>query len=41
MFFEDLYKTTEDLEKFDRFKRQIDCEDRDINKQVLTQLFDC
>lgn len=40
MFFEDLYKTTEDLEKFDRFKRQIDTEDRDINKHGIDSLFE-
>jgi len=40
MFFEDLYKTTEDLEKFDRFKRQIDAEDRDINKHGIDSLFE-
>jgi|19_taG_2_1085344.scaffolds.fasta_scaffold00015_125 hypothetical protein len=32
LFLEDLYKTTEDLIKFDRFKSQIDASKRDINK---------
>ena len=31
-FMEDLYKTTEDLQKFHRFKKQIPQEKRDINK---------
>ena len=31
LFLEDLYKTTEDLIKFDRFKNQIDQSKRDIN----------
>ena len=31
-FMEDLYKTTEDLQKFHRFKRQIPQEKRDINR---------
>ena len=39
LFFEDLYKTTEDLQKFDRFKSQIDEELRDINKLTIDTLF--
>lgn len=39
LFFEDLYKTTEDLVKFDRFKSQIDNELRDINKHTIETLF--
>ena len=39
LFFEDLYKTTEDLIKFDRFKNQIDNELRDINKHTIETLF--
>ena len=35
LFFEDLYKTTDDLIKFDRFKSQIDDELRDINKLTI------
>lgn len=40
LFFEDLYKTTEDLEKFERFKGQLDIEDRDVNKLSIDRLFD-
>ena len=40
MFFEDLYKTTEDLQKFDRFKGQLDTEFRDINNLTINSLFD-
>ncbi len=40
LFFEDLYKTTEDLEKFERFKRQIDQSERDINKHTIDSLFE-
>tara|TARA_R110002051_G_scaffold179661_1_gene249391 strand:+ start:1338 stop:2705 length:1368 start_codon:yes stop_codon:yes gene_type:complete len=36
LFLEDLYKTTEDLIKFDRFKSQIDSSKRDINKILST-----
>ena len=36
LFLEDLYKTTEDLIKFDRFKSQIDATKRDINKIAST-----
>jgi hypothetical protein len=39
LFFEDLYKTTEDLTKFDRFKNQLDSELRDINKLTIDSLF--
>ena len=39
LFFEDLYKTTDDLIKFDRFKSQIDDELRDINKLTIDSLF--
>jgi len=39
LFFEDLYKTTDDLIKFDRFKSQIDNELRDINKHTIDSLF--
>ena len=39
LFFEDLYKTTEDLIKFDRFKNQLDSELRDINKLSIDSLF--
>lgn len=40
LFFEDLYKTTMDLQKFDRFKSQIPQEDRDINKHTIDSLTD-
>ena len=40
LFFEDLFKTTEDLQKFDRFKSQIDQEKRDINKHTIDSLQD-
>lgn len=40
LFFENLYKTTEDLQKFERFKRQIDQSERDINKHTIDSLFD-
>lgn len=39
LFFEDLYKTTDDLIKFDRFKNQLDDELRDINKLTIDSLF--
>jgi len=39
-FFEDLYKTTEDLQKFHRFKGRLPQELRDINKLTLDTLFD-
>ncbi len=38
LFFEDLYKTTEDLQKFDRFKGQLDTSQRDINSQTIDSL---
>lgn len=40
LFFEDLYKTTEDLQKYDRFKGQLPENMRDINKLDIDQLFD-
>lgn len=41
MFFEDLYKVTEDLQKFDRFKNRLtDNEDRDINNLSIERLND-
>lgn len=40
LFFEDLYKTTESLQKFDRFKGQLDQELRDINKFNIEKLAD-
>ena len=41
LFLEDLYKTTEDLIKFDRFKSQVDASKRDINKITSTdELYD-
>jgi hypothetical protein len=40
LFFEDLYKTTEDLEKFDRFKGRLPQEMRDINSLNIDSLFD-
>lgn len=39
-FWEDLYKTTEDLKKFHRFKNRLPQELRDINKLSLDSLFD-
>lgn len=39
-FFEDLYRTTEALQKFDRFKGQLEQEDRDINKHNIDSLTD-
>ena len=38
-FMEDLYKVTDDLKKFDRFKSRIKGE-KDINKMTLDQLYD-
>jgi len=38
LFFEDLYKTTEDLQKFDRFKGQLDTSQRDINTHSIDSL---
>ena len=40
LFLEDLYKTTEDLKKYERFKNQLPQESRDINKISVEQLFD-
>ena len=40
LFFEDLYKVTQDLEKFERFKNKLDREDRDINKLSIDKLND-
>jgi hypothetical protein len=40
LFLEDLYKTTEDLKKYERFKNQLPQESRDINKISAEQLFD-
>jgi hypothetical protein len=40
LFFEDLYKTTEDLQKYERFKGQLPENMRDINKLNIGQLFD-
>ena len=39
-YFEDLYRATEALQKFDRFKGQLDLEDRDINKHSINSLVD-
>jgi len=39
-FFEDLYKTTEDLRKFHRFKNNLPQDQRDINKMTIGSLFD-
>lgn len=38
LFFEDLYKTTQDLQKFDRFKSRLS--EKDINKYSIDSLFD-
>jgi hypothetical protein len=40
LFFEDLYKTTMDLQKFDRFKGRLDQDKRDINKMTIQSLYD-
>jgi len=40
LFFEDLYKSTEALKKFDRFKGQIEQDKRDINKHNIESLID-
>ena len=40
LFFEDLYKTTEDLQKYDRFKNKLEQEYRDINKLSMEKLND-
>lgn len=39
-FFEDLYKVTEDLKKFERFKKRLPLEKRDINKLNVQSLYD-
>ena len=39
-FFEDLYKTTDDLRKFHRFKNRLPENQRDINKMTIKSLFD-
>ena len=39
-YFEDLYRATEALQKFDRFKGQLEVEDRDINKHSIASLVD-
>jgi hypothetical protein len=38
LFFEDLYKTTEDLKKFERFKGQLEITQRDINSHTIDSL---
>jgi hypothetical protein len=38
-FWEDLYKTTEDLKKFHKFKQRLPQEQRDINKMTIDTLF--
>lgn len=40
LFLEDMYKVTNDLKKYDRFKNQLPQEARDINKLDKDQLFD-
>jgi Leucine-rich repeat (LRR) protein len=40
VFIEDLYKVTNDLMKFDRFKNRIPQESRDINKLNVQQLYE-
>ena len=40
LFIEDLYKVTDDLKKFERFKGQLPQELRDINKLTVDSLFD-
>jgi hypothetical protein len=39
LYFEDLYKTTQDLQKFDKFKQKIPEDIRDINKLSIDGLF--
>jgi hypothetical protein len=39
-FMEDLYKVTDDLKKFERFKSRLDKDLRDINKLTPDQLYD-
>lgn len=38
LFFEDLYKITQDLEKFDKFKNKLEQADRDINTLSIDKL---
>ena len=40
LFFEDLYKTTEDLKKFEKFKNRLPENLRDISKLTINTLFD-
>jgi len=40
LFLEDLYKTTNDLKKFERFKNQLAADKRDIMKLSPSELFD-
>ena len=40
LFIEDLYKSTEALKKFDRFKGQLEQDKRDINKHNIESLID-
>lgn len=40
VFMEDLYKVTDDLKKFDKFKRRLPEESRDINKLDTIKLYD-
>ncbi len=40
LFIEDLYKSTDALKKFDRFKSQIEQDKRDINKHSIESLID-
>ena len=39
-FLEDLYKVTDDLKKFERFKNRLPEDKRDINKLTVPQLYD-
>lgn len=40
LFIEDLYKVTDDLAKFEKFKQYLDQDKRDINKYTVDSLFD-
>jgi len=40
LYLEDLYKVTDDLKKFERFKGQLEADKRDINKLTVDTLFD-
>ena len=40
LFLEDLYKTTDDLKKFEKFKGRLPEESRDINKLTKDALFE-